>query len=280
MVRFDCRHCINLQSFRRKKEGYRGNGGRYRRLPIKRSCWQQDITYREHLWNGSKALGITVATSWLYYRSLWMAFLLLPLFLWHFRMMEEECAGKKEMEFQVQFKEAIQSVSSALNTGYSVENAFREAQKEIRLIYPERARISKELEIIARQLRIHVPMEKILEEFGLRVQTEDVRNFVTVFSAAKKSGGNMIAIIQDTVRQIGDKIDVRREIETMLAAKRYEFRVMSAIPYAIIGYMSLSFPEFMDSLYGNIFGLVVMTVCLGIYIGAYYLGVRLIRIEV
>lgn len=206
--------------------------------------------------------------------------MLLPLFLWHFRMMEEECAGKKEMEFQVQFKEAIQSVSSALNTGYSVENAFREAQKEIRLIYPERARISKELEIIARQLRIHVPMEKILEEFGLRVQTEDVRNFVTVFSAAKKSGGNMIAIIQDTVRQIGDKIDVRREIETMLAAKRYEFRVMSAIPYAIIGYMSLSFPEFMDSLYGNIFGLVVMTVCLGIYIGAYYLGVRLIRIEV
>ena len=110
--------------------------------------------------------------------------MLLPLFLWHFRMMEEECAGKKEMEFQVQFKEAIQSVSSALNTGYSVENAFREAQKEIRLIYPERARISKELEIIARQLRIHVPMEKILEEFGLRVQTEDVRNFVTVFSAA------------------------------------------------------------------------------------------------
>ncbi len=206
--------------------------------------------------------------------------MLLPLFLWHFRMMEEECAGKKEMEFQVQFKEAIQSVSSALNTGYSVENAFREAQKEIRLIYPERARISKELEIIARQLRIHVPMEKILEEFGLRVQTEDVRNFVTVFSAAKKSGGNMIAIIQDTVRQIGDKIDVRREIETMLAAKRYEFRVMSAIPYTIIGYMSLSFPEFMDSLYGNIFGLVVMTVCLGIYIGAYYLGVRLIRIEV
>lgn len=225
-------------------------------------------------------MGITVVTAWLYYRSLWTAPLLLPLFLWHFYMMEKECAGKKEMEFQIQFKEMIQAVSSALNTGYSVENAFREAQKEIRLIYPERTRISKELQMIVRQLQIHVPMEKILEEFGLRVQTEDVWNFVTVFSAAKKSGGNMIAIIQETVRQIGDKIDVRREIDTMLAAKRYEFRVMSAIPYAIIGYMSLSFPEFMDCLYGNILGIGVMTVCLGIYISAYYLGVRLIRIEV
>lgn len=225
-------------------------------------------------------MGITAATAWLYYHSFWMTFLLFPLFLWHFRMMEEECAIKKELEFQVQFKEAIQSVSSALNTGYSVENAFREAQKELKLIYPETARISKELLIIVRQLRIHVAIEQILEEFGTRVQTEDVRNFITVFAAAKKSGGNMIAIIQDTVRQIGDKIDVKREIETILAAKKYEFRVMSTIPYAIIGYMSLSFPEFMDSLYGNVFGIGVMTVCLGIYMGAYYLGVRLIRIEI
>ncbi|WP_244324556.1 type II secretion system F family protein [Sporofaciens musculi] len=228
----------------------------------------------------AKALGITVVTVWLYYRSLWLTLLLLPLFIWHFRMMEEECVRKKEMEFQVQFKEAIQAVSAALNTGYSVENAFREAQKELKLIYPETARISKELLFIIRQLRIHVPMEQILEELGMRVQIEDVRNFVTVFAAAKKNGGNMIAIIQDTVRQIGDKIDVKREIDTILAAKRYEFRVMSAIPYAIIGYMSFSFPEFMDSLYGNIFGIGVMTVCLGIYMGAYYLGVRMIRIEV
>lgn len=225
-------------------------------------------------------MGITAATAWLYYRSVWMALVLLPLFLWHFRMLEGECEGRKELEFQIQFKEAMQALSSALNTGYSVENAFREAQKELLLIYPETARISKELLVITRQLRIHVPMEQILEEFGMRVQTEDARNFVTVFAAAKKSGGNMIAIIQDTVGQIGDKIDVKREIDTMLASKRYEFRVMSAIPYAIIGYMSVSFPEFMDSLYGNAFGMGVMTVCLGIYAGAYYLGVKMIRIEV
>lgn len=221
-----------------------------------------------------------MVTAWLYYRSIFMVLPLLPVFLWQFRMMEDECARKKEQEFQMQFKEAIQIVSSALNTGYSVENAFREAQKELKLIYPETARISKEFLVITRQLRIHVPMEQILEEFGERVQTEDVRNFVTVFTAAKKSGGNMIAIIQDTVRQISDKIDVKREIDTLLAAKRYEFRVMSVIPYAIIGYMCFSFPEFMDSLYGNLFGIGVMTVCLGIYMGAYYLGIRMIKIEV
>lgn len=180
----------------------------------------------------------------------------------------------------MQFREAIQAVSSALNTGYSVENAFRQAQKELRLIYPEQARISKELQIVVRQMRLQIPMEDILEEFAGRVQTEDVWNFVAVFAAAKKSGGNMIAIIRNTASQISDKIDVKREIDTILAAKRYEFRVMSAVPYAIIGYMALSFPEFMDNLYGNILGIGVMTGCLCIYLGAYYLGTKMIEIEI
>lgn len=246
----------------------------------KKNCWQQDISKREHIWIALKACGVTAVTGWLYYHSFLVMILLLPVLIWHLRMMEEESAKRKEVEFRGQFKEAIQAVSAALNTGYSVENAFWEAQKELQRLYPRDARISKELQRIVRQLRVQIPMEQILEEFSLRVQTEDVRNFVTVFVAAKKSGGNMIAIIQDTVRQIGDKIDVKREIDTMLAAKRYEFRVMSAIPYGIIGYMSLSFPEFMDSLYGNVLGIGVMTICLGIYLGAYYLGVKLIKIEV
>lgn len=195
-------------------------------------------------------------------------------------MLVQEQAHQKEKEFQLQFKEAILAVSSAMNIGYSVENAFREAQKELKKIYPEEARISKELQMIVRQLRVHVPMEQILEELSQRAPTEDVRNFVTVFVAAKKRGGNMIAIIQNTANQIGDKMDVKREIDTILAAKRYEFRVMSVVPYAIIGYMSLSFPEFMECLYGNILGIGVMTICLVIYLAAYYLGLRIIKIEV
>lgn len=90
----------------------------------------------------------------------------------------------------------------------------------------------------------------------------------------------MIAVIKNTAGQISDKIDVLREIQTVLAAKRYEFKVMSGVPYGIIAYMSLSFPEFMTCLYGNITGTGVMTVCLIIYSAAYYLGVRLTEIEV
>ena len=278
--RYAFSHCISMKKKERRQGKSRGIGGRYMRLRTIRNSRWQDMTKKELAMITIKSGAVTLVTAWLYYRSFWMLLPLLPVWAWHFKMMAEEVARKKDQEFLLQFKEAIQAMASALNTGYSVENALLEAQKELRLLYPEDARISREFLVMARQLRLHVPMEQILEEFAGRSGQEDVENFVAVFAAARKSGGDMISIIRNTANQIGDKIDVKREIDTVLAAKKYEFRVMAAIPYAIICYMSLSFPEFMDSLYGNIMGIGVMSACLTMYLGAYYLGARIIRIEV
>lgn len=231
-----------------------------------KNLWQQDITFKERTKAGMKTAGMIGITAWLYYRRVWAAiFLILP-GIWLYREFLEEESKKKEQEFQKQFREMIQTLSSALNTGYSVENAFYETQKELKIQYPEEARISRELLLITRKLRMHIPVEQVLEEFAERVPSEDVKSFVTVFVTAKKSGGDMIGIIRNTTSQIGDKIEVKREIDTLLAAKKYEFQIMSMVPYGIIAYMSLSFSDFMEELYGNVTGIGVMTLCLGIYV--------------
>ena len=219
-------------------------------------------------------------TAWLYYREIWAVVFLIPVGILYYRMKKKECVRKKQQVFLLEFKEMIQSLAAGLNTGYSVENAVRETQKELMMVYPKEEVISKELAVMTRKLRLSMSMEQVFDEFARRVDMEDVRNFSVVFTAAKKSGGDMIAIIRNTVDQISGKIEVKREIETLLAAKKYEYKVMSIIPYAIIAYMRLSFPEFMSYLYGNILGIGVMSVCLGIYAGAYVLGAKMVDIEV
>ena len=59
---------------------------------------------------------------------------------------------------------------------------------------------------------------------------------------------------------------MKREIDTVITAKKMEFQIMSVIPLGIIGYMRLSFPEFMAGLYGNLPGAAFMSICLGAYI--------------
>ena len=65
---------------------------------------------------------------------------------------------------------------------------------------------------------------------GERSGIEDIENFAAVFSTAKRSGGDMDKIIQTSARMIGDKIDVRKEIETTLSAKKAEQMIMSLMP--------------------------------------------------
>lgn len=187
---------------------------------------------------------------------------------------------EKKSLFLLQFKEMTECVAQALSVGYSAENSFKEALEEMKILYPGKSMIGKELEYIVRKLKVQIPLEQILDEFAQRVELEDVGNFSSVFAAAKRSGGDMIAIIQNTASQISEKVEVKREIDIILASKKYEFRIMCVIPYVMILYLQLSFPEFMGVLYGNIMGIGVMTVCLAVYVLACVIGLRLIKIDV
>ncbi|MDD7770619.1 type II secretion system F family protein [Suipraeoptans intestinalis] len=238
------------------------------------------MTQREILRLAGKSMGIVTATAWLYYRSLWAILFLTP--LWIIRMREgiKKLEKKKEAEFLKQFQNLLQMLSSSLMAGYSLENAMKEVQKEIKVLYGKHTRIQKELNIMIRQLNIQMPVEDIWKEMADRVRTDDVNTFAEVLGAAKRSGAGMLEILRDTGSQIGEKIEVKREIDGILAAKTYELKVMTMIPYGMIAYMTVSFPEFLKGLYGSVLGKGVMTGCLALYLGACCIGTKILEIEV
>lgn len=180
----------------------------------------------------------------------------------------------------MQFKDGIQAFSNALHVGYSAENALLETAKDLREIYSPNARMLREIEQMIRQIKMNITVETAMQDFAVRTQDEDVQTFVTAFNLAKRSGGDTLAIIRRVVRQMGEKIDVEREIHVLLAAKKMEFRVMTVIPYAMICYVKLSFPELTDRLYGNLTGILVMSGCLLLYGLAFEYGKHIVEIEV
>lgn len=198
-------------------------------------------------------------------------------YLWQWR---KELWGRKEAEFRKQFRDGMQILSSTLRAGYSVENAIRETEKDLRPLYPKESRICMEFACMVHALDMNQTAEQVLKEMAGRTKQEDVESFVTVFATAKRTGGDSIAILKNTVRMIGEKMDVEREIQTMLTAKRLEFQLMCVIPLGMVLYMRLAFPEFLAVLYGNPAGGILMTICLAVYGAAWWLGWKLLRIEV
>ena len=90
----------------------------------------------------------------------------------------------------------------------------------------------------------------------------------------------MIGIIRNTTSQIGDKIEVKKRLIHYLPQRNMNFRSCRWFRMGLLLICHLVFSDFMEELYGNVTGIGVMTLCLGIYVGAYYLGVRLLRIDV
>lgn len=217
---------------------------------------------------------------YLFYDSWLAVFLVIPGVCVYLVQWQKEQCHNKEQEFREQFRTGIQAMAAAMNVGYSVENAIREAARDMKPLFQKQCRIQKEFNRMIYQLDMNRTAEQVLDEFARRVGQEDVDSFVTVFITAKRTGGDSITIIRNAVHDIGEKIEVEKEIQTLLAAKKLEFNVMCIIPFGIILYMRLAFPEFMGVLYGNVLGAALMSGCLGIYTAAYKLGKNLVDIEV
>lgn len=223
---------------------------------------------------------LVVMLAYLFYDSWIAGIVLTPVGILYFHQWREDCCRKKELEFRLQFRDAMQLMSSSLKTGYSVENAIRAAARELPSLYKKDCRICEEFERMVHKMDMNQTAEQVLHDFSARVRQEDAEHFVMVFSVAKRSGGDSIAILKSSIRIIGGRIETEREIQTMLAAKRLEFQVMCLIPLGMVLYMRMAFPEFLSILYGNPAGIMMMSVCLGIYVFAYRLGKKMIQIEI
>ncbi|MFA9376872.1 MAG: type II secretion system F family protein [Lachnotalea sp.] len=241
---------------------------------------QYEFTKLEIALYAGEWLVICSVIGWLFYHSI-IAIIIMFLFIkMFFQDKKKLLNSKRKNELNVQFRDAISSLSSALSAGYSIENAFAEAYDDLLLVYSKEALIIKELYYIVRKLEMNETIETLLEDLSRRSGDEDIKSFTEVFTIAKRSGGDFISIIDMTTNSISGKIDVKREIKVILSDKKLEQRIMNMIPIMIILYVGSTSQGFFDSLYNNLFGIIIMTICLGIYGLAYLLGRKIVEVEV
>ncbi|WP_155830729.1 type II secretion system F family protein [Butyrivibrio sp. AE3009] len=179
----------------------------------------------------------------------------------------------------IQFKDAMQSVATAMKAGYSVENAFLEAGKDMELLYGKKSLICMYLQKIYKGIKNNIPIEKLLYSFGEESGNTDIQDFAQVFAVAKRNGGDMTRTIERTIGIIASKVEVEKEIEVLISAKRMEARIMNIVPFFIIIYVSITSRDFFTPLYHNLFGIMAMSVCMVIYVAAYLMSENIVNIK-
>lgn len=238
------------------------------------------LSKRELLFAAFECLICLSITSVLFYNTIFASVVMLPYFHFYLKKKERKKEEKRAAKANMEFKDGMMAVSSALLAGYSVENAFNAAIRELSGLYGDDAVLARAFMEITRKVAMNDNVEDALEQLAEQVGIEDAVYFAEVFRYAKRSGGNLVEIIGKTAANIGDKITVKEEINVMISGKKMEQRVMNVMPFGIIIYLRLAAYEFIAPMYGNFLGVFVMTVCLLGYMGARILSNKIIDIKV
>ena len=227
-----------------------------------------------------ESLLLVTVIDYLFYKRFLVLLLLLPAGFVFYKVRIRDFGEARRKKLERDFREAISFLAISLRAGYSVENAMLEAERDLADVIGPDADMTLEMHRINARIRISVPVETVLRDFAVRSGSEEIGNFASVFHAARKLGGDMSQVTMETAERIGERMDVEREIETSVAAKKYEQKIMSVMPGVILLYMQLTSPGFLDVLYTTAFGAIVMTACLLIYVISLYWGRKIVDIRV
>ena len=278
---------FNLKKKEKKRRPWKEGLKRWGSLKNRQSSEQPVISYddyrlspRELLVCELEGIGACALLSYVYYRNLNAFLCLLPFGIAYPWYKKKELKRKRLEKLSSEFKEGITILASSLAAGYSVENAFSASLKELKVLYGENGLIVREFQYIVLQLRMNRPVEQLLSDFGRRSGLDDIDNFAEVFAAAKRSGGRMASIMAHTADPIRERMEVKEEIRTMTAARRFEQKIMNALPFCIVFYIDGASPGFFSQMYETAMGRILMSACLLVYVGAVVMAGRILEIEI
>lgn len=226
------------------------------------------------------AAAVLFFIGYVFYRSITLAMILSPISLLYPKIRTKQIIKKRKSELKLQFKDALQSLSSSLHGGKSFESAMRSANADLLIQYEPDAYIIQEFDIIIRRLESNETIEKAFDEFAVRSKIEEIQNFAEVLEICKRSGGNLIAAIKSSTDIIADKIEVLNDINSTLAEKKLEQNILSIMPLVMVFMLSISAKDFMEPVFTGVIGRVVMTISIGLFAIAYFIAEKITNIEV
>lgn len=239
-----------------------------------------DMGLRERLLYIALASAVIFVVAFIFYRSFLLSMLLMPLSLLYPRMKTRDIIARRKKELNIQFKDMLYSLSSSISAGKTVEGAFREVLKDLPVMYPEPdAFILVEVRRIISRLETNETLESALLDFSHRAKLDDVDNFVNVFNICKRSGGNLTEVVKNTSAIINDRIEVGQEVDTMLAERKFEQKVLNAVPIFMILMLSATAPDYMSPVFNTGLGRFTMSISILLLAAAWFISAKFSNIK-
>lgn len=180
---------------------------------------------------------------------------------------------KRLRAFEAQLPEAIDMLASAMRSGYSFQAAMNFIGQEVDApLGPEFSRFYDEQ-------RLGVDVRSALAGLLERIDSMDLKMFVTAVLVQRESGGNLGEVLANISDIMRERFAMEGEIETLTAESKLSARILTALPVLVFLSVSAINPAFMQPMLTQPSGrMMLMIAASSVFVG-YFAMMKIAKID-
>jgi tight adherence protein B len=151
--------------------------------------------------------------------------------------------NKQQKAFLRVFPDAIDLIVRGLRSGLPVSESMILVSTEV----PEP--VGGTFKTISQKMKLGVTLEKALQETALELGLTEFNFFTTCIVLQRETGGNLAEILNNLSEVLRSRFIMRMKIKAMSSEARASSYIIGALPFVVIGAVSVLTPDYMTPLY-------------------------------
>jgi tight adherence protein B len=167
---------------------------------------------------------------------------------------------RERTKFADQLAGHMEEVGAAMRAGHSVVASIASMADDA--TDPTR----REFQHAVADERLGVSIDEALRPVAERMDCPDVKQLALVAALNQQTGGNMAEILDLIAAGVRERLDLRRELESLTAQARLSRWVVSALPPGILAVLLVLNPGFVHPLFHTVPGAIALSAAAGLVV--------------
>lgn len=182
--------------------------------------------------------------------------------------------NKQTRAFLKLFPDAIDLIVRGLRSGLPVSESIvmvsREVGEPVRSVFAN----------IHHKMKLGVSLEKALQETARRLDMTEFNFFTTSIVLQRETGGNLAEILNNLSEVLRGRFMMRMKIKAMSSEARASSYIIGALPFVVMGAVTVMTPDYMTVLITDPRGNVCAAIAAGMMISGMWVMNRMTKFEI
>lgn len=187
-------------------------------------------------------------------------------------IVDQRLARQRKL-FGEQLPAHLQEAASAMRAGHSLIGGLRTIADSA--AEPMRA----ELERVLADEQLGLPLEEALQPTARRMASDDVKQVALVAALHERTGGNMAAVLDQVAEGVRERMELRRELQSLTAQARLSRWVVTLLPPGLLLVLSVENGSYLRPLFHTSAGVLLLLVASGMVIAGSLVMKAIVHVE-